>query len=196
MSPRLRTRILPVLAILALFIGLAGVAGLLLLPRGSGPGPAAVGGPFVLQNQDGKTVSEQVLRGHPTLVFFGYTHCPDVCPATLAEISAVFKAVGPDPRARALFVTVDPQRDTPAVLKDYLSSFDPRIEALTGTPEAIAQVEHAYKVYAKAVPDKDGTYTMDHTSITYLMDKTGAFVSAFNLDRPAKEAAAELESYF
>ena len=107
----------------------------------------------------------------------------------------MFKAAGSNDPTRALFITVDPQRDTPPVLKDYLQSFDPRITALTGTPEQIRQVEADYKAYAKAVTDKDGTYSMDHTAITYLMDKQGRFVGGFNLDRPAQEAAAELKQY-
>ena len=193
---QLRTRLL---VILGFFVSL-GVAGLaaaaILMPRGIATTSAAVGGPFVLTSQDGARVTQKALLGHPTLVFFGYTHCPNVCPTTLAEISAVFQALGPKEPARALFVTVDPQRDTPVVLNDYLTSFDSRITGLTGTPDAIAAVEHEYKAYAKAVPDKDGTYAMDHTAIAYLMDKDGKFVGAFNLDRPAVQAAAELKDYF
>lgn len=196
MTPFVRSRLLPLLGILAGFVALAGTAMLVLLPHKMAPGTSAVGGPFSLTSQDGATVTQQALQGHPTLVFFGYTHCPDVCPATLSEISSVFKALGPDEKATAIFITVDPQRDTTVVMKDYMSSFDARILGLTGTPDAIKQVESAYKVYAKAVPDKDGTYTMDHTAITYLMDKDGNFVGAFNLDRPATEAADELKQYF
>jgi protein SCO1/2 len=195
MTPITRSRLLPVLAAAAGAVILGVIAVVTLGPH-AGTGTAAVGGPFVLTAQDGKPVTERVLRGQPTMVFFGYTHCPDVCPATLAEISAVFKAMGPDPKAKALFITVDPERDTPAVLKDYLTSFDPRITGLTGSPDAIHQVEIAYKAYAKAVPDKDGTYTMDHTAITYLMDKNGNFIGALNLERPAKEVAEELKQYF
>ena len=189
-------RFLAILALLAT-LGIAGLAtAAILMPHGVAPGSSDVGGPFVLTSQDGATVTQQSLQGRPTLVFFGYTHCPDVCPTTLAQISAVFRELGPDEKARALFVTVDPQRDTPAVLKDYLSSFDPRITALTGAPEAIKSAERAFRVYAKAVPDKDGTYSMDHTAIAYLMDKQGRFVGAFNLERPVRDAAAELKTYF
>ena len=163
--------------------------------RDSQGGTAAVGGPFTLVAQDGKPVTEQALKGQPSLVFFGYTHCPDVCPATLSEISSVFKALGPDAKAKAFFVTVDPQRDTPVAMKDYLSSFDPRIVGLTGSPEAIKKIEDDYKVYAEARADKDGTYTMDHTALTSLMNTDGLFVSGFNLDRPPAEAAAELKRY-
>ena len=186
-------RVLPLLGILLAFLVLASVALMLLKPHGGHS--TAIGGPFALTSQDGTPVTQAALDGHPTLVFFGYTHCPDVCPATLAEISSVFKAAGADNRTRALFITVDPQRDTPPVLKDYLQSFDPHITALTGTPEQIRQVEADYKAYAKAVPDKDGTYSMDHTAITYLMDKKGRFVGGFNLEQSPQEAAAELKQY-
>jgi protein SCO1/2 len=196
MSSLPRGRILPLLGFLFGFVALAAVGSTLLLRQGGGHASTGIGGPFALTDQDGHPATQNMLQGHPTLVFFGYTHCPDVCPATLAEISAVFKAAGPQENARAVFVTVDPQRDTSVVMKDYLSSFDPRITGLTGSPEAIKSIESEYKAYAKAVPDKDGTYTMDHTAITYLMDKNGDFVSAFNLDQPAKDAAAELKQYF
>ena len=116
---------------------------------------------------------------------------------TLSAVADALDVLGPkSARVQPLFVTVDPQRDTPTVLKDYLTSFDPRITALTGSPEAVKAAERAYKVYAKVVPDKDGTYTMDHTAIAYLMDKQGRFVSAFNLDRPVRDAAEELKTYF
>lgn len=196
MTPTTRARLLPLAGFVAGLVVLALVAGVFLMRGGdSQGGTAAVGGPFVLVAQDGTSVTEQALKGQPSLVFFGYTHCPDVCPATLSEISSVFKALGRDTKAKAFFVTVDPQRDTPVVMKDYLASFDPRIIGLTGSPEAIKKIEDDYKVYAEAKPDKDGTYTMDHTAITYLMDKKGLFVSGFNLDRPPAEAAAELKRY-
>lgn len=188
--------LLPLAGFVAGLVVLALVAGIFLLRGGdSQGGTSAVGGPFSLVSQDGAPVTQKALQGQPSLVFFGYTHCPDVCPATLAEISSVLKALGSDAKAKAFFVTVDPQRDTPAVMKDYLSSFDPRITGLTGSPAAIKAIEDDYKVYAEAKPDKDGTYTMDHTAITYLMDKKGLFISGFNLDRPPGEAAAELKRY-
>lgn len=197
MTRQTRNRVLlPLAGFAAGVVVVALVIGVFMLRGGdSQGGTAAVGGPFALLSQDGKTVTQQALKGHPRLVFFGYTHCPDVCPATLSEISSVFKALGPEAKAKAFFVTVDPQRDTPVVMKDYLSSFDPHIVGLTGSPEAIKKIEDDYKVYAEAKPDKDGTYTMDHTAITYLMDKNGLFVSGFNLDRPPAEAAAELKRF-
>ncbi len=199
MPTQARSGLLPYAAILAGFVVVGVAAALVALPRGGRAG-SGIGGPFALVSQDGAPVTQHALDGHPTLVFFGYTHCPNVCPATLSEITSVFKTLGNDPtaerEARALFITVDPERDTPVVMKDYMSSFDPRITGLTGTPDQVASVEHVYKAYAKAVPDADGTYTMDHTAVTYLMDKDGNFVGAFNLDRPADEAAAELRRYF
>ncbi len=129
-------------------------------------------------------------------MFFGYTHCPDICPTTLFEISEMLRALGPDAdRARALFITVDPERDTAAVMKDYLSNFDPHVEGLTGDPAQIAAVAKAYRAYYKKVPLDDGGYTMDHMAVIYLMDKDGRFVSTFSLKRTTEAAAADLRRY-
>ncbi len=158
--------------------------------------PAAIGGPFQLTDQAGQTVTDQNLKGRPTLIFFGFTHCPDVCPTSLFEISEVLRAMGKDAdKVNAWFVSVDPERDTAAAMKDYLASFDPHLKGLTGNPEAIAKVISAYRVYAKKVPLKDGDYTMDHTALVYLMDKDGRFVAPFNLKRTAGRAAADLKRY-
>ena len=158
--------------------------------------PAAIGGPFQLTDQAGQTVTEQNLKGKPTLIFFGFTHCPDVCPTSLFEISEVLKAMGKDAdRVNALFVSVDPERDTAAAMKDYLSSFDPHLKGLTGNPEAVAKVLSAYRVYSKKVPLKDGDYTMDHTALIYLMDREGQFVAPFNLKRTPEEAAKDLKRH-
>jgi len=158
--------------------------------------PAAIGGPFQLTDQAGQTVTDQNLKGKPTLIFFGFTHCPDVCPTSLFEISEVLKAMGKDAdRVNAFFVSVDPERDTAAAMRDYLSSFDPHLKGLTGNPEAVAKVLSAYRVYSKKVPLKDGDYTMDHTALIYLMDRDGRFVSPFNLKRTPQEAAADLKKY-
>ena len=100
------------------------------------------------------------MKGRPFLVFFSYTHCPDICPTTLFEISEVMKALGKDAdRTRALFITIDPERDTPAALKDYLSNFDPHLRGLTGDRAAVDAALKAYRVYAKKIPLKDGDYT-------------------------------------
>ena len=158
--------------------------------------PAAIGGPFQLTDQAGQTVTDQNLKGRPTLIFFGFTHCPDVCPTSLFEISEVLKAMGTDAdRVNAWFVSVDPERDTAAAMKDYLSSFDPHLKGLTGEPAAVAKVISYYRVYARKVPLKDGDYTMDHTALIYLMDRDGNFVAPFNLKRTPEEAAKDLKRY-
>jgi protein SCO1/2 len=174
---------------------------ILLVTSGGRPTPtlpqvAAIGGPFSLTDQNGRTVTEEDFKGRPFLVFFGFTHCPDICPTTMFEISEIIKKLGPDAdRVRALFITVDPERDKPAALKDYLSSFDPRISAVTGDEAAIAAVAKAYRAYFKRVPLADGGYTMDHTAIIYLMGKDGRFVTPFSLKRTTDAAAAELRKY-
>jgi protein SCO1/2 len=193
------TRFLPVLA--AFICGLVLVFAAIVHFSGRSGSPigsaiAAVGGPFHLEDQNGKPISDQDFKGRPFLVFFGYTHCPDVCPTTLFEISEVIKTLGKDAdRAGAIFITVDPERDTPAALKDYLSSFDPHLRGLTGDPAAVEAAIKAYRVYAKKVPLKDGDYTMDHTAVVYLMDKDGHFVSPFNLKQTPEAAAEQLRRY-
>ncbi len=162
----------------------------------NGPAPAAIGGPFQLTDQSGQTVTEKNLQGRPTLIFFGFTHCPDVCPTSLFEISEVLRSMGTDAdRVNAYFISIDPERDTSAAIKDYLSSFDPHLKGLTGDPGAVAKTISEFRVYAKKVPLKDGDYTMDHTTLTYLMDRQGRFVSPFNLNRKPEEAAADLKRF-
>jgi protein SCO1/2 len=158
---------------------------------------SAIGGPFSLIDQDGKTVTEAALKGKPHLVFFGFTHCPDICPTTLFDVSEIFRALGKDgDKVGAFFVTVDPERDTPKAMKDYLGSFDPRLRGLSGDTQAIQAMEKSYRVYAKKVPTSGGDYTMDHTAIVYLMDRNGQFVRPFDLKRKPEESAAELRKYF
>lgn len=158
--------------------------------------PAAIGGPFQLTDQSGQTVTDKSLLGRPSLIFFGFTHCPDVCPTSLFEMSQVLQAMGKDAgRVNAYFISIDPERDTVAAMKDYLSSFDPHLKGLTGDPAAIAKVAAEYRVYTKKVPLKDGDYTMDHTALVYLMDRDGHFVAPFDLKQTPEKAAAELRRY-
>jgi protein SCO1/2 len=165
-------------------------------PSPIGQAIASVGGPFRLEDQNGKPVSEADMKGRPFLVFFGFTHCPDICPTTLFEMSQVMKALGPDAdRAGALFITVDPERDTPGVMKDYLSNFDPHLRGLTGDRVAVDAAIRAYRVYAKKVPLQNGDYTMDHTAVVYLMDKDGNFVAPFDVSRTPEAEAADLRRY-
>jgi protein SCO1/2 len=185
-------RLLAVLAAVAAGGALLAGTALLFYPREI-PRPAAVGGPFQLTDQSGRRVTEQDFKGQVTLVFFGFTHCPDICPTTLFEISEILKRLGPDAgKVAALFVTVDPERDTADKLKDYLGNFHPRISGLTGTPAEIDAVVKTYRAYAKKVPLDGGGYTMDHSAVVYLMDQQGRFVAPFNLRRTAEEAAADL----
>ena len=188
------------LVIIAAFAGSLAVGLLIMLWAMGGlktvTAPAAIGGPFQLVDQTGQAVSERDLKGKPTLIFFGFTHCPDVCPTSLFEISEVLKAMGSDAdKVNAWFVSVDPERDTAATMKDYLSSFDPHLKGLTGDPADVAKVLSAYRVYARKVPLKDGDYTMDHTALVYLMDRDGKFVAPFNLKRTPEEAAKDLKRY-
>ena len=197
MSPA-ATRLVILIAAFVAGLGAFSIGIFLISGRGPVPvvQPAAVGGPFRLVDQTGAEVTEAVLKGQPSLVFFGFTHCPDVCPTTLFDVSEVYKALGRDgDKVKAFFVSVDPERDTPELLKEYLSSFDPRLRGLTGDPAAVAAMEKAYRVYSKKVPLDGGGYTMDHTALVYLMDKEGRFVAPFNLKRKPEEAAAELKRY-
>jgi protein SCO1/2 len=197
----MKARAAQILLMLAGFLaGVASIVLVVVLVSGRDPlpsaGAAAIGGPFSLVDQNGRTVTDKDLRGHPFLVFFGFTHCPDVCPTSLFEISEVLGKLGPDAeKVSALFVTIDPERDTPAAMKDYLSSFNPRFVGLTGDPAAIAAVAKEYRVYVKKVPLDNGDYTMDHTALVYLMDKDGRFVTPFNLKRTPEDAAADLRRY-
>jgi protein SCO1/2 len=193
LSERTRRLAIPLAAFVLGLVVLGITAVLTLAPPSRSTGTANVGGPFTLTNQDGRVVTDREFLGRPHLVFFGFTHCPDICPTKLFEISEALRATGEKGRAlRALFVTVDPERDSPTVLKSYLGSFDDRIVGLTGTQEAIDGAVRAYRAFARKVPTKDGDYTMEHTALVYLMDKNGRFVGSFNLNRPPAEAAQEL----
>ena len=143
---------------------------------GNGTGIANIGGPFQLTDHTGKTVTEKDFLGKPTAMFFGFTHCPDVCPTTLYEMTTWLEELGDDAdKLNIAFVTVDPERDTPDLMADYISAFDPHISALTGTPEQVEKIVKAYKVYRRKVEQEDGEYTMDHTATIYLMDADGQF---------------------
>ncbi|MGB7036589.1 MAG: SCO family protein [Xanthobacteraceae bacterium] len=193
------TRVLPLLA--AFLCGLFLIFGAIILITGSALSPigqaaAAIGGPLDLQDQNGKPFSDARMRGQPFLIFFGFTHCPDVCPTTLFDMSQMMKALGPDAgRAGVLFITVDPDRDTAQVLKDYMSNFDPHLLGLTGTQAQINAGIKEYRVYAKKVPLENGDYTMDHTATVYLMDKDGHFIAPFNMKRTPEAEAADLRRY-
>lgn len=144
-----------------------------------------IGGPFRLTDQNGRAVTDKDLLGKPSLVFFGFTYCPEVCPTTLLHMTAWLKKLGPDgDKLNAIYVTVDPERDTPAQLKQYLSAFDPRIRGLTGTPAQVTDITKAYRAYYKRVPLENGDYTMDHSTMVYMMDAAGSFVGPIGYGEP------------
>jgi protein SCO1/2 len=153
-----------------------------------------IGGPFTLTAGDGHTVTDRDFRGRWLLVYFGYTFCPDVCPTTLNAVAGALDKLGPKAdRLQALFITVDPQRDTPAVVGDYATAFSPRIMGLTGSPEQIATVAREYRVYYAPQPATGGAaYTVDHSSILYLMDPEGRFVAPIRTDESAEAMAADI----
>jgi protein SCO1/2 len=189
-------RLLLPLAILALgLVALIGAAVFIVSGGGEQARASLIGGPFTLTDQNGARVTEASYRGAPSIVFFGFTHCPDVCPTALFEISEVLKRLPADKRVSALFITVDPERDTPAALKEYLSSFDPRISGLSGSRPEVDATLKAYRVYSKKQPQENGEYSMDHSAIVYLMDKQGRFVTALNLQSPPEAVAKEIQRY-
>jgi protein SCO1 len=193
-APRSRPSAIRIVAGLVC-LALVGLALFALLEPQQRPRAALIGGAFALEDGEGKTVSDQTLRGRPFLVYFGYTHCPDVCPTELARVSDILSKMGNKP-IPTLFITVDPERDTPKIMQDYVSSFNPAIIGLSGSPQAVAATEKTFRVYSrKGQPQPDGDYSMDHSSIVYLMDKNGAFVEAFNVEQSPEEAAKELQKY-
>lgn len=153
----------------------------------------SVGGPFRLSSSKGGLLSSADLKGRPFAIFFGFTHCPDVCPTTLWDMSQSLE------RLRAgglglpvLFVSLDPARDTPQVLASYIDAFDTQIVGLSGTSDEIARLARAYRVYWKRVPGKDGDYTLDHTATVYLMDARGQFAGTIGYGEDASSRDAKL----
>ncbi len=177
-------------------LGLIGVLALTQVPRllQFAPQPAPIGGPFTLSDQTGRTADDTDFRGKLMLVYFGYTYCPDVCPTTLNRMMHAYAGLSAGQQAQIapIFVTVDPERDTVSQMNQYVASFSPALIGLTGTPEQIAAVERGYHVYAR----KSGSgvdYTMDHSSILYLMGKDGRFLRHFNGDATEQEIADGLK---
>lgn len=188
--------ILPVIS-LTVTTMLLSIAAYFIFQNGARQGTSAIGGTFSLISQDGRTITEKDLLGGPSIVFFGFTHCPDICPTALYDIGQIYSALGDKGGAlKTFFITVDPERDTQDLLKTYLSSFDPRIIGLSGSPEAVSGAIKAYRAFARKVPLENGNYTIDHTALVYLMDSKGRFISSLNFDRPPEELAKEIGTYF
>jgi len=132
------------------------------------------GAKFNLIADDGKSITDDALKGHPSLVFFGFTHCPEICPTTLFEMSNWFKTLGPDGKnLHAYFFSVDPERDTPETMRTYVSAFGTFVTGITGDPTEVQRVIKGWRIYAKKVPTVDGDYTMDHTASVMLVDANG-----------------------
>ena len=156
---------------------------------------AAIGGPFKLIDQNGNTVTNTDLEGKWLLVYFGYTHCPDACPTALNSISLALSDLGAAQKqqVRPVFITIDPARDTSQAMKQYVSAFGAPILALTGSDAAIRQAANEYRVYYAKHPESGGDYSMDHTSIIYVMDPKGRFTASFSGEDPPEQMAARLK---
>ena len=156
-------------------------------------GKASIGGPFELVSHEGNKVTEAALKGSPSVVFFGFTHCPEICPTTLSDIDGWLGELGDEGKSiKSYFVTVDPERDNPEVMKDYVTSFSERIVGLTGTPEKVSQVLKNYRIYSNKVRLGDGDYTMDHTASVILLDSKGEFVSTVSYGELTETAVKKL----
>ena len=175
-------------------LALAAAAGWIGWDAWQGDRPA-IGGAFALTDQDGRTVTSDSLKGKPTLIYFGFTYCPDVCPTSLLLMETALEKLGPDAakKVNLVFITIDPERDTPKLMKGYVENFGPTFIGLTGTPQQITDAARAYRVYYQKVPGKDGgPYLMDHSSIVYLLDRNGRFVTHFTHEAKAEAIAASV----
>jgi len=157
------------------------------------------GVPFTLVAQNGRPITEQAFRGRPSAVFFGYTHCPDVCPTTLFEMDGWLQKVDPNgSKLGAYFVTVDPQRDTPNIMKQYVSNVSQRIIGISGPVDKVTEMVHGFRVYAVKVPvdatDPNGDYTMDHSASVYLLDGQGRFAGTIAYQEDPDMAVKKLEN--
>lgn len=190
-----------------LLIAVAAIAfaGRYMLTHGGGAGDVAggtslIGGPFTLVNAQGETVTNETFDGQWRLMYFGYTFCPDVCPTSLGSVGNAMNQLPQDlqDKITPLFLTVDPERDTPEIVGQYVSHFHPRMVGLTGSPEQVAAAVKTFRIFAAKVPAENGdpmAYTMDHSSILYLMDPQGTFVTHFSHGTTADDIAAALTKY-
>lgn len=190
-----RTRIIAAIAIAAVLLtGAAAWLGSRLLEGPAGNAALAIGGPFVLASAKGGEVDSHNLAGKPYAVFFGFTHCPEVCPTTLYDMSNSLAALGDAAKDfRVFFITVDPERDTLPAMKDYISNFDPRIDALVPTEAQLRQLASDFRVYYAKVPTSDGSYTMDHTASVFLFGRDGRFAGTLAYDEAAATKQAKLK---
>jgi protein SCO1/2 len=152
-----------------------------------------LGAPFNLVDQNGAPITEAAFKGHPTVLFFGFTHCPEVCPTTLFEMAGWLKTLGDEGKdLRVFFITVDPERDTPDVMKGYTTAFTDKITGITGKPEDIEKLIKSWRIYAKKVPTENGDYTMDHTASVMLLDRDGRLKSTIDYKENSDVALKKL----
>jgi protein SCO1/2 len=181
---------------LLLAVLLLGAGAFMWLGGNGGNGALGIGGPFTLEDGNGKPVTDRDFRGKYMLVYFGYTFCPDVCPTTLNAVADAMDKLGPEAaRVQPLFITVDPKRDTPSVVKQYAAAFGPNVRGLTGTEGEIAKVAKEYRVYYAEHRTGPGPndYSMDHSSVLYLMSPNGSFLAPVRADGSGDEIAASLK---
>ena len=149
--------------------------------------------PFELVNQNGTAITEAAYLGKPSAWFYGFTHCPDVCPTTLAEMTAILEALGPDAdQLKVVFVSVDPERDTPAIMKDYIDYFDPRIDGLTGSLESVSEMAKDRYIFFEKVPLEGGEYLMEHQASVQLVDADGRFFGTLASEENFKTRLAKV----
>jgi protein SCO1/2 len=154
----------------------------------------AYGAPFALVDEHGQPITQAAFRGQPTLLYFGYTHCPEVCPTTLFELDGWLKKLGPDARdMKAYFISIDPERDTPEVMNRYVGNFSNRIAGISGPPDKVWAMAKGFNIYFRKVPSDDGDYTMDHTASVILLDRRGDFAGTIAYGESEKAALAKLK---
>lgn len=184
-------------AFAALFVFSVGVLGWQFAVQGTDKSLTAgmkLGTDFTLVDHNGDTITQAAFAGRPTMIFFGFTHCPEVCPTTLYEMAGWFEALGEQGRdLQAFFISVDPERDTPEIMKSYAEALTDRVTGITGNPDEIEKVIAAWHVYAAKIPTDDGDYTMDHTASVFLMDESGVFKGTIAYGENPETAIAKLK---
>lgn len=178
------------IAALSIFLVLTYISG----RQTSAPKSVELGTPFNLIDQNGAPITEAAFKGHPTALFFGFTHCPEVCPTTLFEMAGLLNTLGEEGKdLRVFFISVDPERDTPEVMKGYTAAFTDRITGITGKPEEVEKLVKSWRIYAKKVPTEDGDYTMDHTASIMLLDRDARLKSTIDYKEDADVALKKLK---
>lgn len=186
---RVRIALWSVIAVLMIFLAFTYYSA----RKGNEIEPVKLGVPFQLIDQNGAPITEAAFQGHPTALFFGFTHCPEVCPTTLFEMAGWLKALGDEGKdLRVFFISVDPERDTPEVMKGYTAAFTDRITGITGDPKEVEKVIKGWKIYARKVPTENGDYTMDHTASVMLLDRDARLKSTIDYKETTDVALKKL----